>query len=80
MYKLNNSSLVIAVFADEGVFSIFDVIGNVIPFNDRFPLLLLLEEPFDDSGTSSISIIFFLLRNGLHNILAVSLIEADDLV
>ena len=66
----------IAVFATEEGPSTFDVIGNVIPVKDRLPLVLLLEE---DSGTFSISIIFFRRRNGLHRILAVSLMDAVDL-
>ena len=81
MYKLNNSSLVIAVFADE-LFSILEEIGRVIPFTDRLPLVVLfLDEVGDDSivTTSSISIIFFRLRNGLHSVLVVSFIDAEDL-
>ena len=83
MYRLNNSSLVMAVFADDEdeEFSIFDEIGNVIPFSVRLPLVvLLLEEPWEDSGTtSSISIIFFRLRNGLHSVRVVSFMDAVDL-
>ena len=70
-----------AVFATEE-FSIFDEIGNVIPFSVRLPLeVLLLEEPcWEDSGiTSSMSSIFFRLRNGLHSVRVVSFIEAEDL-
>ena len=81
MYKLNNSSLVIAVFADE-LLSILEEIGKVIPFMDRLPLVVIfLDEAGDGStaATSSISIIFFRLRNGLHSVLVVSFIEAEDL-
>ena len=70
-----------AVFATEE-FSIFDEIGNVIPFSVRLPLeVLLLEEPCcEDSGiTSSMSSIFFRLRNGLHSVRVVSFMEAEDL-
>ena len=81
MYKLNNSSLVIAVFADE-LLSILEEIGKVIPFMDRLPLVVIfLDEAEGDStvATSSISIIFFRLRNGLHSVLVVSFIDAEDL-
>ena len=68
-----------AVFAEEGGPSSFDAIGNVIPVIVRLPRVLLLEEPGEDSGTFPISIIFFRRRNGLHSVLAVSLIDAVDL-
>jgi len=84
MYKLNNSSLVMAVFADDEdeEFSIFDEIGNVIPFSVLLPLaVLFLEGPWEGSGTKpSMSAIFFRLRNGLHRVRVVSFMEAVDLV